>query len=59
MKDVNYFEAKPLQIYGDNFEYNEILNNKYFPNTYCFTKCLAEKFIEQEEKNNKIFFQII
>lgn len=47
------------KIKSDDITFDEIINKKYFPNTYCFTKCLAEKIIEREAKNNNIFFQII
>lgn len=39
--------------------FSEILTKKFFPNTYCFSKCLAEKYIEKEMKNKKIIFSII
>lgn len=54
--DVTELYAK---IKANEIQFDEIVSKKYYPNTYCFTKCLAEKLIEKELKNNKIFFQII
>ena len=60
------------QIYQDikesKLSLKEIQNRQYFPNTYTFTKCLAELFIQKEiynnnnnnnNNNNKISFKII
>lgn len=56
------------QIYQDikesKLSFKEIQNRQYFPNTYTFTKCLAELFIQKEiynnnNNNNKISFKII
>lgn len=47
-------------IKSNEITFTEILTKKFFPNTYCFTKCLAEKMIELEIKNNSnIHFSII
>lgn len=54
--DINELYAK---IKSNKITFSEILSKKFFPNTYCFTKCLAEKFIEEDIKNNRIFYQII
>jgi len=40
------------KIKNNEITFDEIITLKWFPNTYCFTKCLAEKMIEQEIKNN-------
>lgn len=53
------------QIYQDikesKLSFKEIQNRQYFPNTYTFTKCLAELFIQKEiyNNNNHISFKII
>jgi len=52
------------QLYSNiklnDITFTEILTKKFFPNTYCFTKCLAEKMIELEIKNkSNIHFSII
>ena len=40
-------------IKNDKISFEEIIQKKWFPNTYCLTKCLAEKMIEKEIKHNK------
>ena len=48
------------QIKNNEITFKEIVTTKYFPNTYCFTKCLSEKLIEKEMKNNtQTVFSII
>ena len=57
------------QVYDDikesKLSFKEIQKVQYFPNTYTFTKCLAELFIKREiyinnnDNNNNIFFKII
>jgi nucleoside-diphosphate-sugar epimerase/1-acyl-sn-glycerol-3-phosphate acyltransferase len=41
-------------IKNKNITFTEIQKKIFFPNTYSFTKCLAEKFIEKEIKTNSI-----
>jgi nucleoside-diphosphate-sugar epimerase len=48
-----------LKIKSNQITFADILTKKFFPNTYCFTKCLAEKIIEKEIKKNDIIFSII
>jgi 1-acyl-sn-glycerol-3-phosphate acyltransferase len=57
--DVNILYTK---IKNNEITFNEIVKIKHFPNTYTFTKCLAEKMIEieigklrQTNKNNIIY----
>jgi nucleoside-diphosphate-sugar epimerase len=59
MKILGNINELYSKIKSNKITFNEIINKKYFSNTYCFTKCLAEKFIEKESKKNEIFFQII
>lgn len=40
------------QIKSNNITFDEIKKKKFFPNTYTFTKCLAEKFIQKEIEHN-------
>ena len=57
------------QVYQDikesKLSFKEIQKVQYFPNTYTFTKCLAELFIQREiyinnnDNNNNISFKII
>jgi nucleoside-diphosphate-sugar epimerase len=47
------------KIKKNDITFADILTKKFFPNTYCFTKCLAEKCIEREIKKKKIIFSII
>ena len=59
------FLGNPIELYekikSGETTFSKIINKKFFPNTYCFTKCLAEKIIENEIKKNKskIKFTII
>lgn len=55
--DINILYSKIKQ---NNIGFDEIVKKKYFPNTYTFTKCLAEKIIEVEMQNNTdIIYTII
>jgi len=48
------------KIKNNEITFEEIITKKWFPNTYCFTKCLAEKIIQKEMKNNiETIFSII
>ena len=55
--DVNMFYDNIKQ---NKITFDEITQQKFFPNTYTFTKCLAEKMIEYEINNNtNIIYSII
>ena len=55
--DVNMFYDSIKQ---NKITFDEITQQKFFPNTYTFTKCLAEKMIECEINNNtNIIYSII
>ncbi len=60
--DVNTLYSK---IKNNEMAFNEIVKIKHFPNTYTFTKCLAEKMIEVEiqkltqTNNNNIIYTIV
>lgn len=47
------------KIKKDEITFEEIITKQWFPNTYCFTKCLAEKIIQKEMKHSKAVFSII
>jgi nucleoside-diphosphate-sugar epimerase len=47
------------KIKNDEITFEEIITTQWFPNTYCFTKCLAEKIIQREIKQSKVVFSII
>jgi nucleoside-diphosphate-sugar epimerase len=61
MKNLGNISKLYSNIKSDKITFNDVIKKIYFPNTYCFTKCLAEKFIEKEliNNNNNTFFQII
>jgi 1-acyl-sn-glycerol-3-phosphate acyltransferase len=50
----NNFDNLYKNVKNKNITFKEIQKKIFFPNTYCFTKCLAEKFIENEIKTNSI-----
>jgi nucleoside-diphosphate-sugar epimerase len=62
-KFVNLKLLGNTQIYkkikNDEITFEEIITKQWFPNTYCFTKCLAEKIIQKEMKHSKAVFSII
>lgn len=60
IKNLENIDSLYSNIKSDKITFIDITKQTYFPNTYCFTKWIAEKFIEKEIKNSKnIFFQII
>ena len=60
IKNLENIDSLYLNIKSNKITFTDITKQTYFPNTYCFTKWIAEKFIEKEVKNNNnIFFQII
>ena len=60
IKNLENIDNLYLNIKSNKITFTDITKQTYFPNTYCFTKWIAEKFIEKEVKNNNdIFFQII
>ncbi len=61
MKTLGNISKLYSNIKSDKITFDDIIKKKFFTNTYCFTKCLAEKIIEKEliNNNNNIFFQII
>jgi len=52
MKILGEPEDLYKEIKNNKITFKEIITKKYFPNTYCFTKCLSEKLIENEIKKN-------
>lgn len=60
IKNLENIDRLYLNIKSNKIRFTDITKQTYFPNTYCFTKWIAEKIIEKEVKNNNnIFFQII
>jgi nucleoside-diphosphate-sugar epimerase len=60
MKILGEPEDLYRQIKNNKITFKEIITNKFFPNTYCFTKCLSEKLIEKEMRTNtKTIFSIV
>jgi len=62
--DLSVIDADIDRLYEDIknkiLTFDKIVKKRFFPNTYCFTKCLAEKFVEKEINNNsKIAFSVI
>jgi len=56
-KDVNIIYE---QIQSGKLTFEDLKKKHYFPNTYCATKCIAEKIIELEiEKQHKVDYSII
>jgi len=47
------------KIKNDEITFDEIITRQWFPNTYCFTKCLAEKIIQREMRHSTAVFSII
>lgn len=49
-----------MEIKNNSITFEYIQKKHYFPNTYTFTKCLAEKFIQKEITNgSQIIYNII
>jgi nucleoside-diphosphate-sugar epimerase len=60
MKILGNIKKLYNEIKKDKITFEEIITKKWYPNTYCFTKCLAEKIIEKEIKyNTQTLFTII